>query len=187
MLRGERVWLRAYEEEDLEPYAGFTQSAAGTRAGYTVPRGRRGVEQWWKKVQEEHGRSAYYFVISPLGSRDFVGTVWLWNLDQRIGGAEFSIFIADPAKWGSGLGSDATRVLLDYAFGFTDVNRIWLFTESDNVRAQRSFEKCGFVKEGVLRKHMRIKGELIDSVLMAILRSEWDQLEHKRSWEYAGD
>lgn len=184
------MWLRGFEDEDLEAYRSFTQSGRGHEAGYTVPSGTPRIKAWFDKVRVEHGKDAFYFVVSPIDADDFLGTAWLWNFGQRIGGAEFSIFIADPGRWGSGIGTDATNALLDFAFGYNDLHRVWLYTHVENERAQRSFAKAGFVKEGVLRQHYMGDGKLRDSVLMAILRPEWEALDRPRSWELrdgAGD
>lgn len=94
-----------------------------------------------ERVRASHGRDAYFFVVSPLASDEFAGTVWLWNLDSRLGGVELSVFLAGPERWGRGLGTDALNAALDFGFGFTDVERIWLATDASNVRAQRAFER----------------------------------------------
>ena len=49
---------------------------------------------------------------------------------------------------------------------------------ADNVRAQRSYAKLGFTRDGVLRKAYRqADGTRTDLVMMAILKSEWEARE----------
>ena len=64
--------------------------------------------------------------------------------------------------------------VLGYAFGDLKLNRVELTTAEENVRAIRSYEKCGFVREGVLREHRLIDGRPVDSVAMAVIRSDWE-------------
>ena len=45
---------------------------------------------------------------------------------------------------------------------------------ADNARSIRSSEKVGFQREGVMRRSFRMRGQLTDSVLMSILRDEWE-------------
>ncbi len=52
--------------------------------------------------------------------------------------------------------------------------RIWLTVDADNARAIRSYEKVGFRREGVMRQSRRGLNGLADSLLMAILRDEWE-------------
>ena len=66
------------------------------------------------------------------------------------------------------------RGWVDYAFGELKLNRVELATDEENGRAIRSYEKCGFVREGLLREHRLIEGRPADSVAMAVIRSDWE-------------
>jgi diamine N-acetyltransferase len=44
-----------------------------------------------------------------------------------------------------------------------------------NVRAIRAYEKAGLKKEGVLRADALINGKFVDSVLLSILRKEFEK------------
>jgi RimJ/RimL family protein N-acetyltransferase len=183
-IRGEKVWLRAYRKEDLAAYERFVTSRDAQWAGYSAPYSRDGIADWYEKsIRARHGTDAYYFVVSPLGSDEFIGTTWLWNYDSRLSGPEFSIFMT-AAQWGTGVGTDAVNATLDLAYGFTDADRIWLVTLVRNERAQRSFEKAGFSREGVVRKYHMYRGGFEDGVLMSILRADWEALERPRSWDF---
>jgi len=78
-----------------------------------------------------------------------------------------------PEVRGRGFGSEATSLVIDYAFENTNLNRISLDVLAFNPRARRAYEKAGFVYEGTSREAFRFDGEYIDDVLMAILRSDW--------------
>lgn len=186
IIRGAKVWLRALERSDMEAYkAAITDVDVAYWAGYGAPLSTDKVQDWYQdRVRAQHGKDAYYFAICPLGSDEFMGTIWLWNFDTRIGGAELSLFVADPSRWGTGAGTDAVNALLDFAFGFLNIQRIWLTTTTANERAKRSYEKSGFVLEGKIRGHLIRRGEILDSHLMSILRSDWQAQERLRSWEY---
>lgn len=188
IARAERIWLRALERTDLDAYWEFINDVeVALWAGYGAPKSRDQVTRWYEDVvleQTKHG--ALYFAISPIESDEFLGTVWIWNLDSRVGDAELSVYIGDPERWGSGIGVEAVNAALDMAFGFNALRRIWLYTDSSNPRSERAFTKAGFRREGVLRENVLRRGEREDSILMAILRSDWEALERPRSWEIEG-
>ena len=47
---------------------------------------------------------------------------------------------------------------------------------ADNLRAQRSYEKLGFTRDGVLSQAYRLAdGTRTDLIMMAILKTEWEQ------------
>jgi RimJ/RimL family protein N-acetyltransferase len=45
---------------------------------------------------------------------------------------------------------------------------------ADNVRAQRIYERVGYRVEGTRRQAMYVEGRYVDSILMSILRAEWE-------------
>jgi RimJ/RimL family protein N-acetyltransferase len=55
------------------------------------------------------------------------------------------------------------------------LNRVELMTDADNMRGRRCYEKCGFVEEGVLRQHRLIEGRFGDTIMMSVLREEWER------------
>jgi diamine N-acetyltransferase len=186
-IRGHRVWLRALERSDLEAYRGAVNSVeVGSWAGFPFPLGVDSTERWFEHVREHHGRDEYFFAVSPLGSDDFIGSLWLWNAGSRLDGLELSVFITAEAGLGKGIGTDAVAAALDFVFGSYEVERVWLTTEDQNVRAQRAFEKAGFRRDGTIRHHFRRAGRWRDSALMAILREDWEALERPRSWDLSG-
>ena len=75
---------------------------------------------------------------------------------------------------GKGWGTDVRRTLLAFGFGTLGLERVWLTVNADNDRAIRSYEKVGFQREGVMRRSFRVRGQLTDSLLMSILRDEWE-------------
>lgn len=88
------------------------------------------------------------------------------------GRAELAITIGDKAYWGRGYGTDAIRVTLDCAFTHLNCRRVYLITDEDNLRAHRCFEKCGFVREGLLHAHRLRYGLPLNMLMMGVLRNE---------------
>jgi RimJ/RimL family protein N-acetyltransferase len=74
---------------------------------------------------------------------------------------------------GKGYGTDALRVLVDYAFTRRNLRRVHLIVVASNERAIASYRKVGFVEEGRRREHCWVRGAYVDEVLMGLLRSEW--------------
>ena len=80
------------------------------------------------------------------------------------------------ARPGLGVGTAFLGLVLDEAFGPLGAERFHLDCFADNFRAQRSYEKLGFTRDGVMRKaYRRADGTRADLVMMAILKSEWEE------------
>jgi ribosomal-protein-alanine N-acetyltransferase len=176
LLRGEKVWLRPLEERDLPAYvAGINDTEVGGLAGYKAPMSLQQAKGWLDHVNEKAKKGeGFFFAVCELGDDRFVGTTWLKEVDYWHGSSELAIFM-DRDHIGAGFGTDAQRVLLRFAFEAVGLNRVWLTVYASNPRAIRSYEKLGFRREGLMRQSWRGSRGLEDSVLMAILRDEWQQ------------
>jgi RimJ/RimL family protein N-acetyltransferase len=104
-----------------------------------------------------------------------IGIIGLQSIDDVHGRAELGISIGEKAYWSRGYGTDAICALLRYAFGALSLRRVELITDIDNERGIRCYEKCGFVREGILRAHRLRYGEPLDMVLMAVLAGDWKE------------
>jgi len=83
--------------------------------------------------------------------------------------AELEILIGEKQEWNKGYGTDAVRTVLRHAFSQMDLRRVYLHSDVDNHTAHRSFEKCGFRREGIAK----VDGHFVDNVRMAILAHEF--------------
>lgn len=77
-----------------------------------------------------------------------------------------------PEGRGQGLGSEAQRLLADYLFATTPLDRVEASTDVENLPEQRSLEKAGFIREGVLRGVQFRAGARHDLVNYARLRTD---------------
>lgn len=77
-----------------------------------------------------------------------------------------------PEHRGKGHGTEAQRLLAAYLFDHTYLERVEAGTEADNLGEQRSLEKAGFTREGVLRRSCFRGGAWRDMVLFSKLRGE---------------
>lgn len=173
ILSDETVRLRPVMEADLPHFQRWLADAELRRLIASVEEQPTMEEEFeWYVSRRQDPDSVLWAIESADDTGKLLGTVELrLNVNNRR--AEVGIAIFDRAYWGKGFGTSAMRLVLDYAFGELELNRIELTTDTDNGRAIRSYEKCGFVHEGVLREHRIIEGEPSDSLVMSILRDDW--------------
>jgi RimJ/RimL family protein N-acetyltransferase len=77
-----------------------------------------------------------------------------------------------PESRGHGFGSEAQALLAAYLFANTGVNRVEASTDIDNRAEQRSLEKAGYVREGVVRGSQFRAGSYHDLVTYSRVRSD---------------
>ena len=77
-----------------------------------------------------------------------------------------------PNARGHGYGAEAQRLVADYLFATTAVDRVEASTDVENAAEQRSLEKAGFVREAILRGAQYRAGGRHDLVNYARLRTD---------------
>jgi diamine N-acetyltransferase len=184
IVRGEKVYLRAGERSDIANFVrwlsdGETASFLSMRAPMSVAM----EEKWFDDMVAHQGKETYHFVICVLADDRPVGTISLFDIDYVNGNAGIGISIGEKDLWGQGLGTDAMFALMDFGFGQLPLERLWLEVYDYNSRARRSYDKCGFVLEGVERHAVFKHGRYVDVELMSILRDEWAAQPRKKMWE----
>ncbi|MEP7158993.1 MAG: GNAT family protein, partial [Chloroflexota bacterium] len=142
-------------------------------------------EKWFEDMVNRQGKEVYHFVICMLEDARPIGTLALFDINYVDGHGGIGISIGEKALWNQGLGTDAMFAILDFGFGMLRLERIWLEVYDFNKRARRSYDKCGFVLEGVERHAVFKHGRYVDVELMSILRDEWAAQTRKKSWDYA--
>lgn len=102
---------------------------------------------------------------------EYLGTVSLKNIDYISRNAEYAISFRKCAH-GSGAAYFATQEILKIAFEELKLERVYLNVISKNEHANNFYKKCGFIFEGVFRKHININNHLEDLRWYSILKEE---------------
>ena len=89
---------------------------------------------------------------------EYLGTISLKNVSYKNSNAEYAIVMRKKAQ-GTGAAMAATQELLKYAFEELKFHKLYLNVLEENVRAQKLYEKCGFVYEGTAVDAVIINGQ----------------------------
>lgn len=119
------------------------------------------------------GDEALAMAVHIRATDRLIGTCAFSQLDADNGSALYHITIGEHDAWGHGYGTEATRLMLDHAFGTLGLHRIALFVFEFNERAVRAYRKCGFVVEGRARESIWRDGRWWDELAMSVLESDW--------------
>ncbi len=172
-MRGELVRLRAYEKSDADALFRWFSDEEVTRWLGPPNLPSRAQQEKFIEMASVSGDDAKYFAIETLDGK-LVGDCGLRKIDWKSRKAEFFITIGEKQLWGKGFGSDALRIVIRLAFHRMNLNRLWLSTLADNSRAVRCYEKCGFVREGLLRQESFVDGKYRDVFMMGLLREDYE-------------
>ncbi|MEO8463021.1 MAG: GNAT family protein [Chloroflexota bacterium] len=119
------------------------------------------------------GPESLAMAIHERSTDRLIGTCALSQMDADNGSAMFHITIGEKDAWGRGSGTEATRLMVDHAFGTLKLHRVSLSVFEFNERAIRAYAACGFVAEGRAREAIWRDRRWWDEVTMSILESDW--------------
>jgi RimJ/RimL family protein N-acetyltransferase len=145
----------------------------------------RFIRPWGRypmSLKDEHGwidryhqdQSGIGLVIADRATGRIIGTTGFGPNSPGAGDAVLGIGIGEPEYWGRGYGSEAFDLLTGFAFRERDLHRVTLDVYEGNPRAERSYLKLGFRREGVRPGDVYLTGSRITTIVMGLLRSEWE-------------
>lgn len=132
--------------------------------------------QKWLRTKVSTGEVVQFIMLekhllSPMGS------TYLRDIDNVAKKAEYGIFIGEEEALNKGYGTEAAKLMLQYAFDVLKLHKVSLRVLQGNERAIHSYEHAGFVREGHMVDEVFINGEYKDVIFMAAINKEENQSE----------
>jgi len=173
---GERAALGPLRRDLLPAYARWANSV-GVRRGT----GMQGVwtleaeEDWYERAIADSAQPSpptVFFTVHDARDGAPVGTASLFTIGYRGGRASYSIMLGE--RRGEGIGTDATRLVLDFGFTVLGLRNVLLEAYADNLGALRAYERAGFREIGRRRGASFQFGRRLDTVLMDAVPEDFE-------------
>lgn len=162
-----REWseLRAISRGFLTPWEPTWPDDALTRSSF-VRRVRRQTDDWERD-------QAYTFLVFDRENGNLTGGLGLTNVRRGVAQtATLGYWVGEPFAR-RGYISDATRLVLRFAFGELNLHRVEASCLPENAASTGLLEKVGFTREGHARAYLRIQGVWRDHLLFSFTNDEW--------------
>lgn len=169
-LKGEKVYLRALEPEDLD----FVHEVENTEEFWEISATQAPYSRYMiKKYLENSHRDIYEVKQLRLVICDYedkpVGLIDIFDLEPKDRRAAIGILIADPTERGKGYGSESLALISKYAFAHLALHQVYANITADNESSKILFENQGFKKVGVKKEWTLVKGKFKDEVLYQLI------------------
>lgn len=170
MLEGNLVNLRLIEKEDIPLKHSWSNDiyVSGIYNGLYQSTLEK-TEQHYTESQSNQNPRMQFFIELKDGIK--VGSIGAWKDYSGFYTLGASIL---PEYRKKGYCSEATALIIDFLFLSDTIARIQALANVENIGSQKTLQKAGLRKEGILRKHAFVYGHWADMVMMSILREEWD-------------
>jgi RimJ/RimL family protein N-acetyltransferase len=169
---GDKIYLRAMIDDD-EAIIAITENHPNSRDTlfYALPSSMQSIKDKWTKLKDDS--NSIVLVIckkspdKPIGISAFHRIDWVGRM------AIFYIAIAEAENRSKGFGTEATHLMVNYAFNTLNLNRIQLHVAVKNEKAINVYKKIRFEIEGTLRQAMYLDGQYHDFYVMGLLKSDY--------------
>lgn len=171
ILKGERISLQPVTEQDI-PFLEAWCEDPEIRKTFSL----RLLSDIVVNYRSRLGKEARYDFVLFDETMNRVGLVSLFNIDKQVSQAETAKLLGEPAARGKGYASQASKMLLAYAFDVLKLSRVYLRTEGLNLHNIKINEKLGYRFEGILRHADKVDDQLVNVVVMSMLAAEYQKL-----------
>lgn len=116
----------------------------------------------------------YEWGIAQRADDAVIGTCTLFHIDSRNRRAEIG-YALRSSHWGRGFMIEAAGALIDFSFDKLALHRLEADVDPNNTASLVLLERLGFEREGYSRERWLIDGKAYDSILLGLLRRDWNQ------------
>lgn len=164
------ITIRRFQETDI-PYKvkWINDDRNNKYLHYNLPLVEDKTLLWFDSVKDQLNRVDYTILIEGQP----VGLIGLLNIDQKNRKAEYYIALGEDDFKGKGIAKKSSDLLIRETYQQYNLNKIYLYTEVENIPAQRLFDKIGFVKEGILKEDLIQDDKKIDRFLYGLFVEEY--------------
>lgn len=133
---------------------------------YMESGGDYSIEKLEAFLKEQESKDIYFWAIHLKENGRHVGNIKIDPISEKHKRGEYGIMIGDKSVWGTGVGYEASELVLDFCFSEElSLNKITLGVVASNKGAVRLYEKLGFEREAHLKNHCCYGGEMHDVFL----------------------
>jgi len=184
-LNGVNIYLTPFTREHLEDreYWVWMNTIDTTKhlglPDYLMPVSFEELEEYFK--QNAYSSNNILFAVVEKSSDKFIGTVRVSHINWVSRVAVIGIMLGDVSKRGRGYAAEMTKLIVEYAFGVLNLNKLTASGHSSNIASLKCFKKLGFKEEGIQRKQFFMDGKYYDLIHLGLLEKEFRKNEQIRS------
>jgi len=168
-LEGQNVNLRTIEEEDKEFLRdGVNNPKVGKKIGAEFKPLNLNQQEEFFQNEIVSGDSIHLAISQDQEIKGIISLIPRNDETVKIG-----LWIEEESH-GEGLGTEASELMINYAFNQLNYHRILARALEPNKASNKLWQKLGFTEEGTYREHVYRDGKHHDLKLYGLLKNEWE-------------
>lgn len=170
-LKGDTIYLRALEPEDLEFVYGMENDQSIWEVSNTnTPYSRFLIRQYLENAQQDI-YEAKQLRLAICQDHDFpaIGLIDLFEFDPRNNRAGIGIVIQKDENKRQNIGSEALELLIKYSFFNLNLHQLYANISTKNEASIALFTKFGFEKIGIKKDWILLNNQYHDEAIFQLI------------------
>ena len=176
ILENERVLLRPLIEEDIQHLSNFSIHEPSLWTYSLVSaNGLKNLKKYIDFALEgRKNKSSYPFIVFDKQSNQYAGSTRFYDFQPQHQTTQLGYTWYGTDFQGTGLNKNCKYLLLEFAFEKLGLERVEFRADANNVQSIAAMKSLGCIVEGILRSNCASLTDRRDSIVLSILKSEWD-------------
>lgn len=172
-LKGDNIYLRALEPEDLEfIYEVENDESIWQVSNTQTPYSRFLIRQYLENAHQDiYEAKQLRLVICKNQNFNAIGLIDLFDFDPRNNRAGVGILIKNSGDRNSGIGTETLDLLIQYAFTTLNLHQLYANIDLENEASLALFTNFGFQNIGIKKQWNLINGRYKDEALFQLINN----------------
>ena len=178
-IEGELIDLLPLNPENITLYAKWVNTPkVRIYARSVIPKTPEDIKKWLEPVE---GRVKKNIELEIWHKKDKkpIGNCGIFDINYFDMKAFMGLTIGEYEYWGQNICTEATKLIVEYAFNELNLNKLYASIFSPNKGSFTCVEKSGFIREGTFKKDVFIDGQFLDTFVYSLLKEDWIKLRMK--------
>lgn len=169
-LKGDKIYLRALEPEDLDLIHKVENTEEFWEISSTlVPYSRYIIKKYLQNSHRDIYEVKQLRLMICNNDDNPLGLIDIFDLNPKDRRAALGILIINKEDRGKGYGDEVLSLICNYCFQHLGLHQVYANVSVDNLSSRRLFERKSFQQVGVKKDWILIKGKFKDEVLYQLI------------------
>jgi len=175
-LENDRVLLRPLTENDSKYLLSFSENEPELWTYSLLPaNGKDNLKKYISiALENKEDETSYPFIVFDKQTNQYAGSTRFYDIQPYHETLQLGYTWYGKAFQGTGLNTNCKFLLLEFAFDVMHVKRVEFRADANNARSIAAMKCIGCTVEGILRSNCKSPTDRRDSIVLSILKTEWD-------------
>tara|TARA_R100000935_G_C2785872_1_gene143727 strand:- start:34 stop:564 length:531 start_codon:yes stop_codon:yes gene_type:complete len=171
-LKGENVYLRALEPDDLDFILEVENSEDFWEISSTrVPYSRFLIKKYLQNSHRDIFDVKQLRLMICTVDKTPIGLIDIFDLEPKDRRAALGILIVNNDHRGKGYGTEVLNLISSYCFTHLCLHQLHANVTVDNLASIKLFEKCDFSAVGIKKDWVLVNGKFKDEILYQLINN----------------